>query len=459
MLARGPLERFATRHGNSGFRLQSTGDLCIAPHSTTTKSASDHVPFALAATGRVTPGAIRRKSGRPRSAPWLNDMLKREPADAAHLIGDALAATNRVAMSDSKRLELAEKYWATANTLWPLLEKQFVRASHPLSGEALEAAKAALTLASELTTAYKHLLVNEADKRISLGGQRLMVALVHRCLQCTARILVNSYLSYRAGAAAHLARLAPHLHVRARSQHPPDAGRVRPARGHARAPHDPVAAARAGQSVRLPARPTADRAALRAGIRALGQAHRRRAGAPDGQGGGDRAGRPRLPAVFGEQGRLDRRQQALPADVRPRVPDPGAAARARSGRRRARRHRPRSGGAPAVHRAAEAAAAAMGHSAGAAVQPAAVARPRRHVFRPDRRLAIQPRRALGHSQSAVRPAADGQLPGDQSHARRLRVAPDRSGAGGAAHRRARSRCASRAATACRSRWCAGSATR
>jgi hypothetical protein len=127
---------------------------------------------------------------------WLQDMGKRDPATAARLIGDALAATNRVAMSDSKRLDLAEKYWETANVLWPQLEKQFARASHPLSGDALEAAKAALTLASELATAYKHLLGSEADKRISLGGQRLMVALVHRCLQCTARILVNCYLSY-----------------------------------------------------------------------------------------------------------------------------------------------------------------------------------------------------------------------------------------------------------------------
>ena len=101
--------------------------------------------------------------------------------------------------------------------------------------------------------------------------------------------------------------------------------------------HDPVAAARARQSVRLPARPAADRAALRAGVRALGQAHRRRARAPHGQGGGDRAGRPRLPAVLGQQGRLDRGQQAVPADLRPRLPDPGAAARARGRRRRARR--------------------------------------------------------------------------------------------------------------------------
>jgi hypothetical protein len=128
--------------------------------------------------------------------PWLEETGRREPVQAARLIGDALAATNRVAMSDSKRLELAEQYWNVAAALWPKLEKHFVRASHPLTGDALEAAKASLTLANELATAYKHLLAHEADKRLALGGQRLMVALVHRCLQCTARILVNSYLSY-----------------------------------------------------------------------------------------------------------------------------------------------------------------------------------------------------------------------------------------------------------------------
>jgi hypothetical protein len=127
---------------------------------------------------------------------WLDEVVRKSPAEAARLIGDALAATNRVAMSDSRRLDLAEKYWDAATNLWPQLEKQFVRASHPLAGDALESAKAALTLASELAVAYKHLLSSEANKRLSLGGQRLMVALVHRCLQCTTRVLVNSYLSY-----------------------------------------------------------------------------------------------------------------------------------------------------------------------------------------------------------------------------------------------------------------------
>jgi hypothetical protein len=127
---------------------------------------------------------------------WLDEATQREAASAAQVIGDALAATNRVAMSDSRRLELAEIYWDTAVKLWPQLERQFSRASHPLTGDALESAKAALTLAEELSTAYKHLLAHEADKRIALGGQRLMIALIHRCLQCTARVLVNSYMSY-----------------------------------------------------------------------------------------------------------------------------------------------------------------------------------------------------------------------------------------------------------------------
>jgi len=45
--------------------------------------------------------------------------MKRESIEAAGVIGDALAATNRAAISDSRRLELAEKFYAAAITLWP----------------------------------------------------------------------------------------------------------------------------------------------------------------------------------------------------------------------------------------------------------------------------------------------------------------------------------------------------
>ena len=131
-----------------------------------------------------------------RVQPWLEETLKRDPIDAAGVIGDALAATNRVAISEARRLELAERYYATALTLWPNLERHFARAQHPLTGDALAAAKAALTLATELATAYKHLLAHEAEKRILLSGNRLLVALIHRSLQCTARVLVNSYQAF-----------------------------------------------------------------------------------------------------------------------------------------------------------------------------------------------------------------------------------------------------------------------
>lgn len=132
----------------------------------------------------------------PRVTAWLAETGRRDPVAAAQLIGDALAATNRVGMSDARRMELAEAYWGSATRLWPVLERAVLQANHPLHGAPLEAAKAALTLAQELSTAYKRLLSNEAGKRISLGGSRLSSALIHRCLQCFARVLAASYQSY-----------------------------------------------------------------------------------------------------------------------------------------------------------------------------------------------------------------------------------------------------------------------
>ena len=69
------------------------------------------------------------------------------------------------------RLDLAEQYWKSAAMLWPRLERQFTRASHPLQGDDLEAAKAALTLANELSIAYKRLLVREASRRFAWAAR------------------------------------------------------------------------------------------------------------------------------------------------------------------------------------------------------------------------------------------------------------------------------------------------
>jgi len=127
---------------------------------------------------------------------WLDDALTRNAIEAARVIGDALAATNTVPMNESRRHELAEKFWTTAEVLWPRLELYFAPAPHPLRGEALDAAKASLGLAQELFYAFKRVLEYEANKRVHFGGNRTLVMLVHRCMQCAWRILVNSYVAY-----------------------------------------------------------------------------------------------------------------------------------------------------------------------------------------------------------------------------------------------------------------------
>ena len=127
---------------------------------------------------------------------WLDDALTRNAIEAARVIGDALAATNTVPMNESRRHELAEKFWVTAEVLWPRLELYFAPAPHPLRGEALDAAKASLGLAQELFYAFKRVLEYEANKRVHFGGHRTLVMLVHRCMQCAWRILVNSYVAY-----------------------------------------------------------------------------------------------------------------------------------------------------------------------------------------------------------------------------------------------------------------------
>ena len=138
-----------------------------------------------------------------RVASWLAEILKRDPAPAARVMGEALAVTNRIPLSHSRRLDISEEYWKAAALLWPRLEQQLVIAAHPLTGENLEAAKAALLLANELAIAYKRLLAAEAAKRFAWGGPRRIVALVRRTFQATLRVLINSYLTY--------APVPPHL--------------------------------------------------------------------------------------------------------------------------------------------------------------------------------------------------------------------------------------------------------
>ena len=139
------------------------------------------------ATLETRPAAVARR---------LEESMRLDPIDAARAMADALASANQRSMPHAHRLGMAEQYWAAAETLWPKLEAGFARAVHPLAARALEAAKNAIGLACELSVANKRLLVRQSEKRFVLGGPRQLAALLHRSLQASARVLVNSYQSY-----------------------------------------------------------------------------------------------------------------------------------------------------------------------------------------------------------------------------------------------------------------------
>lgn len=131
-----------------------------------------------------------------RVAQWLDSLGKRDATDAARTIVQALADTNRTAINDGRRFELAEHYWRAAHDLWPLLERRYAHVVHPLTGETLECAKTAQSLSHELAVAYKHLIAAEAGRRIVIGGSRQLSMLLERALQCTARTITTSYVAY-----------------------------------------------------------------------------------------------------------------------------------------------------------------------------------------------------------------------------------------------------------------------
>ncbi len=127
---------------------------------------------------------------------WLTSVATGDPVAAAGAVADALGATNRVNINDRRRFDLAERYWATACQLWPLLERRIAYVPHPLAGDALECVRAILALSHELSVAYRHLLSREANRRMLLGSQRHLAILLQRSLQSISRTITSSYLAY-----------------------------------------------------------------------------------------------------------------------------------------------------------------------------------------------------------------------------------------------------------------------
>ena len=278
--------------------------------------------------------------------PWLDEALTREPVEAARVIGDALAATNRVAMSDSRASSSPSDTGTTAAALWPQLEKHFAQASHPLSGDALDAAKAALGLAHELSVAYKRLLAaRSGTSAILLGGQPA-AGRADPPLPAMRDAHARSTAIWRIRRSRRKTWLDAHcdLRVRARARRctssaiAHDQPEMTPERVYLQA----LLLALANPYGFLPGQLDTVIRYLQefchwAKLTDVAPVHRMAKAVAIIPVGHD------FPPFSANKGGSIDGSKIFLLDVRPRVPDPGAGARARSRRRRSRRHRPRRG--------------------------------------------------------------------------------------------------------------------
>ena len=137
--------------------------------------------------------SARVESQPARLALWL-DRLPGDPVERAAEMAGSLSTFNRTPLSSKSRREFGELFQARAQPLWVPLEKALAAASHPLVGESLETARAAIALASELNIACKRALADEVDRRF--GGGRDLPLLVRRCQMAAGRTLAICYQAY-----------------------------------------------------------------------------------------------------------------------------------------------------------------------------------------------------------------------------------------------------------------------
>ena len=127
---------------------------------------------------------------------WLQEFARTPPTEAARIIGDALAAQNRIRIASGRRLQLLELCNEAVDRLWPSIKRQFSQQAHPLNREAAQAARNTLHLMTELATGYKRLLAEDANKRLQFGTTRLRLGLIHRTQRSLARVLMAGYSCY-----------------------------------------------------------------------------------------------------------------------------------------------------------------------------------------------------------------------------------------------------------------------
>lgn len=141
---------------------------------------------------------------------WLDALPLANAGDAARRICDALASLNRMRVADEVRLKLLELYRGSITHLMPALEQQFTATALPLPEKNRALAISARQLQVELAYGYKIILLDHANRKLSLAQPKHLPIVVQRALHALAAILTTCYQSYAptpAGAWAELHQL------------------------------------------------------------------------------------------------------------------------------------------------------------------------------------------------------------------------------------------------------------
>ncbi|MEO1767363.1 hypothetical protein [Thiobacter aerophilum] len=169
--------------------------------------------------------ALSRPSGivletRPRQVKeWLEALPLANGFEAARKLTDALVASRGVRLSEEARLRFLGQYRQTIHALLPALRQEYEGRPLPLGGRPKQAAQLARELVSELTNGYKLTLMELAQRRIVLGGQKLVPLAAARIVEGLGELLDICYETYAPTPAGLWAELNQVYWYAAREQH------------------------------------------------------------------------------------------------------------------------------------------------------------------------------------------------------------------------------------------------
>lgn len=127
---------------------------------------------------------------------WLDALPLANSLEAGRKLADAIAALNSVKLAEDARLKLLDSYRATARTLLPALQQQYVNKPLPLQEKSKQAAALARDVMTELANGYKLALLDILGRRISFGANKLAPLAIARAIESLGAKLDVCYETY-----------------------------------------------------------------------------------------------------------------------------------------------------------------------------------------------------------------------------------------------------------------------